>query len=117
MATDYTDLFPIMAFFRGGRDGAGAHDDLAKEIGLAGKHWAANHWREVDMQVSNFPFSLVSWVLTIAFTGLLLLLAHRGTSCLSDLRRLASRGAQADVASQYDRIMNRDDNDPKSMDM
>ena len=51
VATDYQDLFPIMAFFRGGRDGAGEHDELAREIGLAGKHWAENHWREIDMQV------------------------------------------------------------------
>ncbi|KAL8293575.1 hypothetical protein RQP46_000276 [Phenoliferia psychrophenolica] len=76
VATDYQDLFPIMAFFRGGRDGAGEHDDLAKEIGLAGKHWAENHWREIDMQ--------------IYFYRLLI---------------------------EYDRIMNRDDHDPRSMDM
>lgn len=33
-----------MAFFAGDDFGHGAHDDLAKEIALAGKEWAEKHW-------------------------------------------------------------------------
>ncbi|KAK4702708.1 hypothetical protein P7C70_g3518, partial [Phenoliferia sp. Uapishka_3] len=76
VSIDYVDLFPIMAFFRGGRDGFGSHDDLAKEIGAAGKEWAENHWRKVDMQVYFYRLLI-----------------------------------------EYDRIMNRADDDPRSMDM
>lgn len=48
---DYSDLWSIMAFFRGNEDGVGAHDDLARQIALDGKHWAENYWRFDDMQV------------------------------------------------------------------
>lgn len=33
-----------MAFFAGDNLGQGAHDDLAKEIAMAGKDWAEKHW-------------------------------------------------------------------------
>lgn len=33
-----------MAFFAGDDFGHGAHDDLAKEIAMAGKEWAEKHW-------------------------------------------------------------------------
>ena len=33
-----------MAFFRGGLRGEGAHDELAKEIALAGKEWAEKYY-------------------------------------------------------------------------
>ena len=46
---DYSDLYDIMTFFRGTPDGKGAHDELAKKIGTAGKHWARDHWRKQDM--------------------------------------------------------------------
>lgn len=37
---DYSDLWDILAFFRGEPvSGRGAHDDLAKEIALNGKAW------------------------------------------------------------------------------
>lgn len=51
VSTDYTDLWQIMAFFRGHEDGRGAHDELAKMIALEGKNWAGRHWRWSDMQV------------------------------------------------------------------
>ncbi|GAA95706.1 glycosyltransferase family 90 protein [Mixia osmundae IAM 14324] len=45
---DYSDIYDIMAFFTG-VDGKGAHDDLGREIGQAGKEWARDHWRRRDM--------------------------------------------------------------------
>ncbi|GAA5914455.1 hypothetical protein JCM6882_003023 [Rhodosporidiobolus microsporus] len=55
---DYTDLLPILSFFIGSplpadiRNGrTGAHDDLAERIATAGKEWAGQYWRKVDMQV------------------------------------------------------------------
>jgi len=42
--TDYSDLYPIMAFFLGDEHGQGGHDALAKEIATAGKKWAETHW-------------------------------------------------------------------------
>lgn len=47
VSVDYTDLWAIMAFFRGGKHGEGAHDELAKEIAYAGKDWAEKHWRMI----------------------------------------------------------------------
>lgn len=48
---DYSDLLPIMAFFRGApEDGRGNHDHLAEKIATQGKEWAESHWRWVDMQ-------------------------------------------------------------------
>ncbi|KAM0745918.1 hypothetical protein T439DRAFT_330273 [Meredithblackwellia eburnea MCA 4105] len=58
VSTDYTDLWRIMAFFRGDRDAKGNHDHLAKEIGYAGKYWAENHMRIVDMQVYMYRLLL-----------------------------------------------------------
>ncbi len=42
--TDFSDLWTTMAFFAGDNLGQGAHDDLAKEIAMAGKDWAEKHW-------------------------------------------------------------------------
>lgn len=47
---DYTDLYDIMTFFRGTPDGKGAHEDLAAEIGLAGKTWARDHVSTASLQ-------------------------------------------------------------------
>ncbi|GAA5896049.1 hypothetical protein JCM8208_007515 [Rhodotorula glutinis] len=55
---DYSDLYDIMTFFRGTPDGKGAHDELAKKIGTAGKHWARDHWRKQDMAAYMFRLSL-----------------------------------------------------------
>ena len=43
-----------MAFFRGGPRGEGAHDELGREIALAGKAWARDHFRYQDMEVFTF---------------------------------------------------------------
>ncbi|GAA5996568.1 uncharacterized protein JCM10292_003058 [Rhodotorula paludigena] len=55
---DYSDLYDIMTFFRGTPDGKGAHDELGKKIGLAGKHWARDHWRKQDMAAYMFRLIL-----------------------------------------------------------
>ncbi|GAA5989676.1 hypothetical protein JCM5350_001660 [Sporobolomyces pararoseus] len=48
---DYSDLFPILAFFQGSPyDGSGAHEDLAEKIATAGSEWARDFWRWEDMQ-------------------------------------------------------------------
>lgn len=43
-----------MAFFRGGPNGQGAHDDLAKEIGAAGADFAREHMRWEDIEAFQF---------------------------------------------------------------
>ncbi|KAM0791268.1 hypothetical protein ACM66B_005744 [Microbotryomycetes sp. NB124-2] len=55
---DYSDLYDVMTFFRGGPDGKNDHDDLARKIGLQGKQWAAEHWREQDMAAYMFRLVL-----------------------------------------------------------
>ncbi|KDE02449.1 hypothetical protein MVLG_06999 [Microbotryum lychnidis-dioicae p1A1 Lamole] len=47
---DYTDLFNIMAFFKGDIDGNGAYDQLAETMAAQSKEWAAAYWRWEDMQ-------------------------------------------------------------------
>jgi hypothetical protein len=51
---DYSDLWDVLAFFRGGPKGEGAHDDLGKEIAVAGKDWARNYFRYEDMEAFTF---------------------------------------------------------------
>ncbi|BGP40488.1 Protein O-glucosyltransferase 2 [Rhodotorula kratochvilovae] len=74
--TDYSDLYPIMAFFLGDEEGKGAHDALAQEIAAEGKKWAETHWRWVDMEVYMYRLLL-----------------------------------------EFNRIMNRDEQNPTSMDL
>ncbi|BGP39508.1 Protein O-glucosyltransferase 2 [Rhodotorula kratochvilovae] len=57
LKTDYTDLYPILAFFKG-VDGRGGHDELAEKIASAGKQWAEENWRWVDMQAYLFRLLL-----------------------------------------------------------
>ncbi|KPV75135.1 glycosyltransferase family 90 protein [Rhodotorula graminis WP1] len=48
---DYSDLYPVLAFFKGApEDGRGGHDELAERIAAQGKQWADENWRWVDMQ-------------------------------------------------------------------
>lgn len=47
-------MYDILTFFRGTPDGKGSHDELAKKIGLAGKHWARDH-------VSDLLFAFVKF--------------------------------------------------------
>ena len=51
---DYTDLHDILAFFIGDEKGERGRDDLGERIGRQGKEWAAEYWREVDMQGVSF---------------------------------------------------------------
>lgn len=51
---DYSDLWDVLAFFRGGPSGEGAHDSMGKEIAQAGKSWAAAHLRFQDLQAYTF---------------------------------------------------------------
>lgn len=47
---DLTDLYDVMAFFRGsGEDAKGGHDALAEEIAMEGKKWSHRYWRKEDM--------------------------------------------------------------------
>lgn len=48
---DYTDLYDIMAFFKGDIDGKGGngHDELAAQIGAAGRKWSVTYFRKEDM--------------------------------------------------------------------
>ncbi|GAA5979810.1 hypothetical protein JCM5350_002056 [Sporobolomyces pararoseus] len=55
---DYSDVYDILTFLRGTPDGKGSHDELAKKIGLAGKHWARDHWRKQDMAAYMFRLIL-----------------------------------------------------------
>ena len=64
----------IASFFVGD-DRSPGHDDLGRKIAMAGRKWAAKHWRFADMEAYMFRLYL-----------------------------------------EYARVMNRDDNDPTSMD-
>ncbi|KAK7441565.1 hypothetical protein VKT23_020797 [Stygiomarasmius scandens] len=56
---DFSDLWDAFLFFRGDlNSGAGGHDDLAREIGLAGKEWSEKYWRWEDMVAYNFRLFL-----------------------------------------------------------
>lgn len=51
-----------MAFFRGGLRGEGAHDDLAREIALAGREWAQNYFvSQLSWKVTVFSWSPQRW--------------------------------------------------------
>lgn len=51
---DYADMWDIMAFFRGGINNEGAHDDLGKEIAVAGKEWVRECYRWADLEAYQF---------------------------------------------------------------
>ena len=48
ISLDYSDLYDVFLFFRGGLNGEGNHDALAKKIAYAGSEWADTFWREED---------------------------------------------------------------------
>ncbi|GAA5873975.1 hypothetical protein JCM8547_001592 [Rhodosporidiobolus lusitaniae] len=58
MQVDYADMWDIMAFFRGGINGEGAHDDLGKEIAIAGKEWVKDCYRWADLEAYQFRLLL-----------------------------------------------------------
>ena len=48
-------MYDIMTFFR-------AHDDMAKNIAMAGKEWSTTFWRHEDMVAYQFrSVTLISW--------------------------------------------------------
>lgn len=53
---DYADMWDIMAFFRGGLNGEHAHDELGKEIAVAGKEWVKQCYRWADLEAYQFRF-------------------------------------------------------------
>ncbi|KAF8487547.1 hypothetical protein JB92DRAFT_3022176 [Gautieria morchelliformis] len=50
---DLSDIYDILAFFRGDLSGAGAQDDLAERIATAGKSWSNEFYRQHDMAAYN----------------------------------------------------------------
>lgn len=47
---DYSDLYDIVAFFRGDDEqGITGEDALAKMIAANGRNWSSKHWRKEDM--------------------------------------------------------------------
>ncbi|KAK4688087.1 beta-1,2-xylosyltransferase, partial [Tremellales sp. Uapishka_1] len=55
---DYSDLYSIMAFFRGTPSGRGSHDEVARRIALNGQCWVEKTWRREDLQVYMFMLYL-----------------------------------------------------------
>lgn len=49
-------MWDIMAFFRGGLNGEHAHDELGKEIAVAGKEWVKQCYRWADLEAYQFRF-------------------------------------------------------------
>ncbi|KAK9897476.1 glycosyltransferase family 90 protein [Cystobasidium minutum MCA 4210] len=54
LQVDYSDIYDVMAFFRGGPNGENGHDHLAREIAMAGKAWAKEHMRWEDIEAYTF---------------------------------------------------------------
>ncbi|KAM0753095.1 hypothetical protein T439DRAFT_311762 [Meredithblackwellia eburnea MCA 4105] len=55
---DYSDMWDVMAFFRGGLNGEGAHDALGKEIADAGKEWVRECFRYPDLEAYQYRLML-----------------------------------------------------------
>ncbi|KAK4054570.1 hypothetical protein OIV83_001064 [Microbotryomycetes sp. JL201] len=55
---DYSDMWDVMAFFRGGLQGEGAHDDLGRQIAEAGKDWVKQCFRWADLEAYQFRLNL-----------------------------------------------------------
>ncbi|ORY32933.1 hypothetical protein BCR39DRAFT_522439 [Naematelia encephala] len=55
---DYSDLYSIMAFFRGSPSGKGAHDEVARRIALNSQCWVERTWRREDLQTYMFRLYL-----------------------------------------------------------
>lgn len=68
-------MWDIMAFFRGGINGEGAHDDLGKEIALAGKEWVRDCYRWADLEA--YQFRCVLTLLSRLFQGRALMLREQ----------------------------------------
>ncbi|KAG2340814.1 hypothetical protein BDR05DRAFT_889164 [Suillus weaverae] len=55
---DLSDLYDTFTFFRGGLEGEGAHEDLAKKIAAAGREWSQIYWRREDLTAYTFRLFL-----------------------------------------------------------
>ncbi|KAG2068520.1 hypothetical protein BDR04DRAFT_1208647, partial [Suillus decipiens] len=55
---DLSDLYDTLTFFRGGPQGEGAHEDLAKKIAAAGREWSQTYWRKEDLTAYMFRLFL-----------------------------------------------------------
>ncbi|KAJ7238056.1 glycosyl transferase family 90-domain-containing protein [Mycena haematopus] len=55
---DLSDLHDAVVFFRGDASGAGAHEDLARKIAMAGRVWSKTFWRREDMVAYFFRLML-----------------------------------------------------------
>ncbi|KAG2068523.1 hypothetical protein BDR04DRAFT_1208651 [Suillus decipiens] len=55
---DLSDLYDTLTFFRGGLQGEGAHEDLAKKIAAAGREWSQIYWRKEDLTAYMFRLFL-----------------------------------------------------------
>ncbi|KAG2068530.1 hypothetical protein BDR04DRAFT_770499 [Suillus decipiens] len=55
---DLSDLYDTLTFFRGGLQGEGAHEDLAKKIAAAGREWSQTYWRKEDLTAYMFRLFL-----------------------------------------------------------
>ncbi|KAK4053960.1 hypothetical protein OIO90_003797 [Microbotryomycetes sp. JL221] len=55
---DYSDMWDVMAFFRGGLQGEGAHDELGREIAEAGKEWVKLCFRWPDLEAYQYRLNL-----------------------------------------------------------
>jgi hypothetical protein len=54
---DLSDLYDTMLFFKGDSEtGDNGHDDLAREIAMAGKHWSQTFWRRQDLIAYQFRY-------------------------------------------------------------
>lgn len=59
LQVDYSDLFSILAFFRGHpENGRGIHDRVARRIASNGQCWVERTWRKEDMQAYAFRLYL-----------------------------------------------------------
>jgi hypothetical protein len=62
---DLTDLYDVMAFFRGTNPtGTDGHDELAKQIAMEGKKWSMEYWRKEDIIAYMFR-----WVCAVVGGG------------------------------------------------
>lgn len=55
---DYSDLYSVLAFFRGSPSGRGSHDEVARRIARNGQCWVARTWRREDVEVYMFRLYL-----------------------------------------------------------
>jgi hypothetical protein len=55
---DLSDLYDTFTFFRGGLQGEGAHEELAKKIAAAGREWSQTYWRREDLIAYTFRLFL-----------------------------------------------------------